>query len=272
MVRLILRSIFQVQLLTVISVEAVPHHAHRGQWLALPITAHEAPPLCFHHQFHARICCLEDVTNAHSTAHITDIFSLAATSTSLLSASGSSTLHVHSTKDQSFPLAQSLSNAHKLGCHHIAVSRNGKVAASAGFGGEVKIWKQADTGSGDWEAYGELDTTGGANGSSAKKAGEVWAIALSEDGAYLAATTYDGRINVWSLETPQGKKIQEYETGSAGSGTFGLCVDLSRDGKWTASGHQNGSVYVFNNDTGKIQYSLPGKLPLRAREKSLHVV
>lgn len=204
-------------------------------------------------------------THTVDNAHITDIFSLAATSTSLLSASGSSTLHVHSTKDQSFPLAQSLSNAHKLGCHHIAVSRNGKVAASAGFGGEVKIWKQADTGSGDWEAYGELDTTGGANGSSAKKAGEVWAIALSEDGAYLAATTYDGRINVWSLETPQGKKIQEYETGSAGSGTFGLCVDLSRDGKWTASGHQNGSVYVFNNDTGKIQYSLPGLVkPVRA--------
>jgi superkiller protein 8 len=136
------------------------------------------------------------------------------------------------------------------------VSRNGKVAASAGFGGEVKTWKQSESGSGDWEAYGELDTTSGANGS--KKAGEVWAIALSEDGGFLAATTYDGRINVWSLETPEGKKIQEYETGSAGSGTFGLCVDLSRDGKWTASGHQSGAVYVFNNDTGKIQYSLPG--------------
>lgn len=196
-------------------------------------------------------------------AHITDIFSLAATPTALLSASGSSTLHVHSTKDQTFPLAQSISNAHKLGCHHIAVSQNGKVAASAGFGGEVKIWQQATNGSGDWESYGELNTTSSASGNATKKAGQVWAIALSEDGAFLAATTYDGGINVWSLETPEGKKIQEYETGSAGSGSFGLSVDLSRDGKWTASGHQSGAVYVFNNDTGKIQYSLPGKSSLR---------
>lgn len=135
------------------------------------------------------------------------------------------------------------------------MSRNGKVAASAGFGGEVKLWQLSASGSGDWELYGELDSSS----SGSKRAGEVWAVALSEDGSYLAATTYDGRINVWSLETPQGKKIQEYETGSAGTGSFGLCVDLSRDGKWTASGHQSGAIYVFNNDTGKIQYSLPGR-------------
>lgn len=163
---------------------------------------------------------------------------------------------MHSTTQTTFPLIQSLNDAHKLGCHHIAVSRNGKVVASAGFGGEVKIWKLSESGSGDWEAFSELETSRGVGG---KRAGEVWAVALSEDGLYLAATTYDGRINVWSLDNPQGKKIQEYETGSAGSGSFGLCVDLSRDGKFTASGHQSGAVYVFNNETGKIQYSLPGK-------------
>ncbi|KAI1839829.1 hypothetical protein JX265_005113 [Neoarthrinium moseri] len=194
-------------------------------------------------------------THTVDNAHVTDIFSLAATPTALLSASGSSTLHVHSAKDQTFPLIQSLNNAHKLGCHHIAVSRNGRIAASAGFGGEVKIWKLSASGSGDWELHGELDTS---SGSASKRAGEVWAVALSEDGAFLAATSYDGRINVWGLETPEGKKIQEYETGSAGSGSFGLCVDLSPDGKWTASGHQSGAVYVFNNATGKLQYSLPG--------------
>lgn len=56
-------------------------------------------------------------------------------------------------------------------------------------------------------------------------------------------------------------KIREYETGSAGSGSFGMCVDLSRDGKFTASGHQNGAIYIFNNDTGRILYSLSGTLP-----------
>lgn len=185
---------------------------------------------------------------------MTHIFAVAATPTAILSASGSSTLHVHSTTQLGFPLIQSLVHAHKLGCHHLAVSRNGKAAASAGFAGEVKLWKLADSGSGDWEASGELQGAAESGG-----AGEVWALSLSEDGRYLAATTYDGRINVWDVLAEGQPKIQEYETGGMGAGSFGMCVDLSRDGRYTASGHQSGAVYVFNNGTGRLQYSLPGK-------------
>ncbi|UKZ51447.1 hypothetical protein TrVGV298_005207 [Trichoderma virens] len=196
-------------------------------------------------------------THTVDDAHITDIFSLAATPRTLLSASGSSTLHVHDTADPSFPLRQSIPDAHKLGCHHVCTSRNGLYAASAGFGGEVKIW-ELNKETGDWSSGGEI--TG-----PTVKPGEVWAIALSEDGGYLASTTSDGRINVWDVADQGKAKIREYETGSAGSGSFGMCVDLSRDGKFTASGHQNGSVYVFNNDTGRILYSLSGLAkPVRA--------
>ncbi|KFA63760.1 hypothetical protein S40285_01950 [Stachybotrys chlorohalonatus IBT 40285] len=190
-------------------------------------------------------------------AHIADIFSLATTPRAVLSASGSSTIHVHDSSDPSFPLKQSISDAHKLGCHHICASRNGRFAASAGFGGEVKIWAlNQDTG--EWSLKGEI------SGPSVKP-GEVWALALSEDGSYLASTTNDGRLNVWDLVDKSLPKIREYETGSAGSGSFGMCVDLSRDGRYTASGHENGSVYIFNNDTGRILYSLPGLAkPVRA--------
>ncbi|KAI0484389.1 WD40-repeat-containing domain protein [Xylariaceae sp. FL0804] len=211
-------------------------------------------------------------THTVDNAHITDIFALAATPTALLSASGSSTIHVHSTVQEGFPLSQSLSGAHKLGCHHLAASHDGKVAASVGFGGDINIWKLSDDGSGQWTAYGQLDPSPAVNGNGAgagsgrgKGAGEVWAVALSENGQYLAATTFDGRINVWDLLGDRSAKIQEYDTGSAGTGSFGLCVDLSRDGKYTASGHQSGSVYVFNNNTGRLQYSLPGLVkPVRA--------
>lgn len=185
-------------------------------------------------------------------AHITDIFSLAATPRAVLSASGSSTLHIHDASDPSFPLKQSISDAHKLGCHHICASRNGLFAASAGFGGEVKIW-EVEKATGEWQSGGEI------TGPSVKP-GEVWAIALSEDGGYLASTTNDGRVNVWDIASQSKSKIREYETGSAGSGSFGMCVDLSKDGKYTASGHQNGAVYVFNNNTGRILYSLSGMM------------
>ncbi|KAF4452498.1 gtp-binding protein beta subunit-like protein [Fusarium austroafricanum] len=197
-----------------------------------------------------RLCqtCLEEMKQIWP--HITDIFSIATTPKAVISGSGSSTLHIHDTTDSSFPLKQSISDAHKLGCHHVCTSRNGNVAASAGFGGEVKVWK-VDIDTGEWSLSGEI--TGPSS-----KPGEAWAMSLSEDGSYLATTTNDGRVNVWHVADEKKAKIREYETGSAGSGSFGMSVDLSRDGKYTASGHQNGSVYIFNNDTGRVLYSLSG--------------
>ncbi|CAL3971269.1 hypothetical protein PZA11_007801 [Diplocarpon coronariae] len=176
-------------------------------------------------------------------AHVTDIFSLAVTPSQILSASGASSIKIHSTTSPDVPLVQTLNGAHKLGCHHIVTSRNGQVAASAGFGGEAKIWSVSETG--EWVEQGKIVD--------GNKAGEIWAVALSEDGGFLASTTYDGRINVWDL-TAGRKKIREYET----KGSFGMCIDMSRDGRYTASGHENGGVYVFNNETGRMLYSLPG--------------
>ncbi|KAJ5051443.1 uncharacterized protein L3040_001220 [Drepanopeziza brunnea f. sp. 'multigermtubi'] len=183
-------------------------------------------------------------THTVDDAHPTDIFSLAVTPTQILSASGSSSIKIHSTLSPDIPLAQTLSGAHKLGCHHIVTSRNGRFAASAGFGGEVKTWSISED-TGEWSEEGTI-TDG-------NHAGEIWAVALSEDGHFLASTTYDGRINVWDVFGGR-KKIREYET----KGSFGMCIDMSCDGKFTASGHENGGVYVFNNDTGRILYSLPG--------------
>ncbi|PMD44076.1 WD40 repeat-like protein [Hyaloscypha variabilis F] len=182
-------------------------------------------------------------THTIDDAHVTDIFSLAVTRTQILSASGASSIKVHSTTSPDIPLAQTLSGAHKLGCHHIVTSRNGRIVASAGFGGEVKIWSISE--SGEWVEEGKIED--------GNKAGEIWAVALSEDGQFLASTTYDGRINVWDLVAGR-KKIREYET----KGSFGMCIDMSRDGRFTVSGHENGGVYVFNNDTGRMLYSLPG--------------
>ncbi|MCJ1412844.1 superkiller [Ptychographa xylographoides] len=187
-------------------------------------------------------------------AHITDIFSLAVTSTEIISASGSSNLKVHSTTNPDYPVKQTLERAHKLGCHHLATSKNGTKLASAGFDGEVKVWAVQD------ELWTEEGTIVGAaffaqqlSYKYGNKAGEIWAIALSEDGHYLASTTYDGRINVWDCLDGR-RKIREYET----KGSYGMAIDLSVDGRFTASGHENGGVYIFNNDSGRLLHSLPG--------------
>lgn len=126
-------------LITSMGVEIVFNFGHQSkQYLTTHTIDHGKPtayrrPLC-------------NVFTHQALAHPTDIFSISTTATQILSSSGSSSIQVHSTNQPDFPLFQTLDNAHKLGCHHTAISRNGLVAASVGFGGEVMIWAARDDG------------------------------------------------------------------------------------------------------------------------------
>ena len=137
-------------------------------------------------------------------------------------------MHATSTGTE-FPLTQTFEKAHKLGCHHLAISANGLKLASAGFEGQAKLWTFQDD---KWTSAGEVlgDPTWRReflqlliHAVDHNGPGEIWAIALSEDGQFLAGTAYDGRINVW--DTLGGcRKIREYET----KGSFGMSIDLVR--------------------------------------------
>lgn len=183
-------------------------------------------------------------THTLSGIHKSDIFSIAASQTQLLSASGGNSIHIHNIKsgttihtddpiaENPFPLVQTLEKVHVLGCHHICISREGFHAASVGFGGEVKLWVL-----GEDERWTEQGVIKGmarlVDGltlltSADKNAGEHWAPALSSDGRYLAITTFDGRINVYDTTTitkdtsVKPTKITQFET----KGVQGMCVDI----------------------------------------------
>ncbi|KAI9829031.1 MAG: superkiller [Thelocarpon impressellum] len=189
-------------------------------------------------------------THTVDEAHPTDIFSLAVTSDRIISASGSSSIRIRSTTEPDFPLVQTLEGAHKLGCHHVVTSRDGTKAASVGFGGEATVWSLDKDGL--WAKEGNIID--------ANKAGELWAVALSADGQYLASTSFNGRLNVWDTSNER-VKFKEYET----KGSFGMCIDLSRDGRFTATGHENGGVYIFDNGSGRMVHSLAGLVrPVRS--------
>ena len=101
--------------------------------------------------------------------------------------------------------------------------------ASTGFGGDTRIWGCNE---GLWSELGKiigaiLHLTSSWSVRRAdeyidgNKAGEIWAIALSEDGSYFASTTFDGCINVWTTFEDRGK-IRKFET----KGSFGTSIDL----------------------------------------------
>jgi superkiller protein 8 len=188
-------------------------------------------------------------THTIEDAHPSDIFAVAATPKFIFSGSGASALKVHSTTNPEFPLVQTFEQAHKLGTHHLAAAANGLVVASAGFGGEVRIWRYDDQNE-EW-------TAGGTVKESKQTTGELWAVALTAEGTHLIASAYDGKVCVWDITAAKDSewpKIAEYET----KGSFGMAIAVSQDGRYTASGHENGSVYVFNNDTRRMMHSLPG--------------
>lgn len=115
-------------------------------YLSLTISTVEAIPdrLCLGRRFvetgpiHPTTGSL--LTISPCEAHPSDIFTLAVTSKYLLSASGDSNVKLWDIASPDHPLVHSFTNAHSLGVHHVATSKDGKVAASAGFGGETSLW------------------------------------------------------------------------------------------------------------------------------------
>lgn len=55
---------------------------------------------------------------------------------------------------------------------------------------------------------------------------DTWAVALSEDGQFLAGVSQDGHIRVWDLNS-HAEQIRDYET----KGSFGTCIDLVSSSK-----------------------------------------
>ncbi|KAK0947195.1 Ski complex subunit Rec14 [Friedmanniomyces endolithicus] len=195
-----------------------------------------------------------------SDAHRSDIYSIAVTASQVLSASGSPSIHIYSAEGQithaervvdehQYPLIQILEGVHPLGSHHICTSLDGRVAASAGFNGELKLWKCSEYGR--WSSAGEVVPED-------KKVSENWTLALSVNGQYLVCTTHDGCVNIYDTRTISGAGATVNSTQFETQGSFGMSVDISADGSMIASVHQNGGIYIVINRTARLAHSLAG--------------
>ena len=73
----------------------------------------------------------------------------------VLSISGESTVKIWDAKDSEHPKVHEFEAAHHLGIHHVAASKSGTTAATAGFEGGLKLW--------DMEELKQIVTLGNLN-------------------------------------------------------------------------------------------------------------
>ncbi|KAJ5334239.1 uncharacterized protein N7506_008022 [Penicillium brevicompactum] len=177
-------------------------------------------------------------------AHTTLIFDLEVTDTQVITVGASTDIKVHSTTEPGNPLVQVIEYAHSNGCHQVAIDAEGTRMITAGFNGIMKVWSFND---GSWVADKDL--------TAALASARTWALDLSVDGQYLAGVNPEGRIQVWDL-ADNATQIRDQET----KGVWGTCIDLSQDGRFMATGHTDGSVYIFSTETGRMPFSLPGSV------------
>lgn len=187
-----------------------------------------------------------------------DIFGLAVSSGYVISAGGSSSVKLYDAAAPEHPEVHAFEHAHPLGVHHVAASSSG-VLVTAGYGGETILWDLNEK-----KEIQRLDPK--EKKENGVKPGDVWAVALNPAGTTLATTTQDGKVNLFDVKT--GEKQKEYIT----KGSFGLAVDLSATGKFTASGHENGAIYIFDNETGRLLHSLPSKFTFHAGQTSCNMI
>ncbi|KAK9330533.1 WD40-repeat-containing domain protein [Lipomyces starkeyi] len=180
-------------------------------------------------------------TSLTPEAHPADIFCVETTSEYAITSSGNSTLKLWDAASNDHELVLTIKTTHRLGIHHVCANKELGLIAAVGFDGEISVWSLQDCSC--RAVISDLKTA-------------YWAARFSADGEFLAATSLEGGITVWNAASEDFEKCGELAT----KGSSGLAIDYSNDGRFIASGHENGGLYIFSTETARLLHSLPGHI------------
>lgn len=129
---------------------------------------------------------------------------------------------------------------HTLGVVGIAVASEGTRGVSSSLDGSLRIW---DLSKSDVEAQ----SVSGLSGNIA----EVWAVEISADGSRIVTAGAAGAFSVIDADSALCENSFKYDPdASGGDGPMCLALALSSDSSRVAIGTQDGSVRVFDTETG----------------------
>ncbi len=121
-------------------------------------------------------------------------------------------------------------SAHNGIVHSIAISPDGKLAASGGADGTVRLWNLSG---GNQVRSVQADAT------------SVYRVAFNPDGKVIASGGFDRKVKLWNVST--GSSLQEFEEHLDGV----LCLAFTPGGEFLLSGSSDGTIRVWNPGDGK---------------------
>ncbi|HEY7152662.1 MAG TPA: sigma-70 family RNA polymerase sigma factor [Gemmataceae bacterium] len=125
--------------------------------------------------------------------------------------------------------------------HSVAFAPNGKLFATAGADGTVKLWETAT---------GRVKATLPCGGRS------VYSVAFSPDSKTLASGGRDGTVGLWDVATEKERATWKIDQGT-------VSLAFSPDGKSLAAGYNSGNLDLWDAATGKERIALQGGWPRR---------
>lgn len=179
-------------------------------------------------------------TNAVLDAHKSDIYTVAACEKYTVTGSGDGKITLWPNGETDPKPIELESNS--IGIHHLSVDYTGTKLASVGFDAQLRLY--------DLHELKEITTK---DSQIFKESNESWAVAFAKNEGYLAVSTIKGDVHLWDVES--FGKIQTFSTNKKG---FGVSVDVSPDGSQVAVGFEKGGLYMYNTDTGRLEFSLSG--------------
>lgn len=127
----------------------------------------------------------------------------------------------------------------------VALSEAGNELYSGGIDNDIKVWdmrRKAVV----YSMLGHTDT--------------ISSLRISPDSQSLLSNSMDSTVRTWDIRpfAPTERHIRTFDGAPAGMEKNLISASWNFDGKRIAAGAGDGTVVVWNSETGKLQYKLPG--------------